>query len=218
MKKEKIGVVFFHKNIYDIYEKYWIKKSIESIYNQTEKNLHIYEINYGTNGSSILDDYDFNKKFYHKEKINYADAMNFIITKAFDDGCDYVFNTNLDDYYKLNRVEEELKFLREGYDVVSSDFCYIKDVNGVDVVINHMRIKEYGDIKMNLLKNHNVIAHPCVAFSKNFWTNNRYDISKIPEEDLDLWKSSIMKGYTFYIHPEELLYYRIHENQVSPKK
>lgn len=215
----KIGVIFFHKNILSIYKDRWIKKCITSIIDQTYKDFFIYEVNYGGDDFSILTGFNVeNNKFYKENFENYAEAMNFIITKAFNDGCDYVFNTNLDDFYDKSRIEKQIKLLDYGFDVVSSDFCYIKDIEDEDVIIHHMNIKKHGDIKFNLLKNHNVIAHPCVAVNKNFWDNNKYDTSKVPEEDLHLWKNTIKNGFKFFIHDEELLFYRIHENQVSSKK
>ena len=80
-----------------------------------------------------------------------------------------------------------------------------------------MNIKSFGDIKTNLDSDHNIIAHPSVAFSKKFWSDelNRYNINNVGREDLDLWKSSINRGYKFYIAEEILLNYRIHGNQVT---
>jgi hypothetical protein len=126
----------------------------------------------------------------------------------------YVFNTNIDDFYHAQRVEKQIECFSKGYDVVSSDFCYV-DIN--DNPYHYMHVKSFGDIKLNLDRDHNVIAHPCVAFNKKFWANelNRYDINRVGREDLDLWKDSINRGYKFYIHDEVLLYYRIHNNQVT---
>ena len=209
----KVGVVLFHKNIYDLYPKEWIDKCLSSIFNQTFKDFQIYEINYGLDDIKLVE----NSFFYSIEKINYADAMNFIITKAFADGCDYVFNTNLDDFYSNKRLEIQIEYLKQGIDVVSSDFCYVDENNNITQYLN---IVKYGSILDNLKRGHNVIAHPAVGISKNFWMDNenRYDINKTPEEDKDLWQKSIQRGYKFHIIDDILLYYRIHNNQVSKKK
>ena len=68
------------------------------------------------------------------------------------------------------------------------------------------------------MSNHNLIAHPCVVMNRKFWSVNKYDINKTPAEDMYLWQEAIKKGYKFYIEDEELLFYRIHGNQVSNKK
>ena len=88
----KVGVIFFHKNIEKIYKKRWINKCIDSVRNQSKKDLTFYEINYGDDAEPRL---LVDSVFFHEKKENYADAMNFIISKAFEDGCDYIFNTNL---------------------------------------------------------------------------------------------------------------------------
>jgi len=206
----KIGVIFAHGNLFNIHPEIWSKKCIDSIRNQTVKDLNIYEINFGDDRNQLVEE----STFFAIEKMNFADATNHVITEAFNDGCDYVFNTNIDDIYDPTRIEKQLVYLQQGYDIVSSDFCYIDED---DKVFHHMKIKSNGDIKMNLDKDHNVIANPCVVFSKNFWDNplNRYDINSIGREDLDLWKDSIARGYKFYIHDEELLLYRIHNNKAS---
>jgi hypothetical protein len=208
----KVGIILFHKNIHDLYPKAWIDKCLSSISNQTFKDFQIYEINYGSDNVRLVED----SIFYSIEKVNYADAMNFIITEAFNDGCDYVFNTNLDDFYHPEKLEKQIRCLDQGCDVVSSDFCYVDENDNIKL---YMNIVKYGSVFENLNRGHNVIAHPAVGMSRNFWMDNqnRYDINKTPEEDKDLWTRSINRGYKFYIIDEVLLYYRIHNNQVSNK-
>jgi hypothetical protein len=146
---------------------------------------------------------------------NHAEAMNFIIDKAFENGEDFIFNTNLDDYYSTDRIEKQIEILEKGFDVVSSDFCYVTETGENDSVTLHKNILQFGPITVNLNADHNVIAHPVVAMSKKFWEGNRYVPDEIPREDLLLWKRAVNNGYKFYIHPDELLFYRLHENQVT---
>lgn len=221
----KKGVIIYHSNIKDLYKERWIKKSIESMLNQTDSDLYYYEINYGKGHYSVLEEYvdatflNSRQKFWSINMLNHAQAMNFILDAAFDDGCDIIFNTNLDDYYHPDRVKIQTKAI-QNYDLVSSDFCYISEnQNDEDEITLLMNIKRYGStIRENLLANHNVIAHPAVCFNKTFWnSSNKYNVNKIPEEDLELWQRSISNGYKFKIVPEILLYYRIHNNQVTAK-
>lgn len=206
----KIGVIFFHGNLYRIHDPKWSVKCLESIMNQSVKDLNYYEINFGDDQLKLVN----GSKFFHKPMKNYVDAMNFIISQAFNDGCDYVFNTNVDDFYHPRRIEKQLEFLEKGYDIVSSDFCYV-DLE--DNPFQYLNMSKYGDIESNLIIEHNVIAHPSVGFNKRFWEDplNRYDINSVGKEDLELWKLSIQRGYKFHIVDEVLLYYRIHNNQVT---
>jgi hypothetical protein len=214
----KAGIIFYHKNIFSIYNKRWIEKCVSSILNQTIKDFTIYEINYGPDSISLFEgisDLGHDLFFFNQEMDNHAEAMNFIIDKAFENGEDFVFNTNLDDYYPLDRIEKQLEILERGYDVVSSDFCYVTEAGEDDVITLHKNILQFGSISVNLNSNHNVIAHPAVAMSKKFWAGNRYVPAEIPMEDLLLWKRAVNDGYKFYIHPDELLFYRLHENQIT---
>ena len=220
----KLGVVVFHKEVQKIYKERWFRRSLESMINQSVKEVHFYEINYGKDSTSLLSGYKVkNLKFYHRPLSNYAEAMNFIISEAFNDGCDYVFNTNLDDFYRKDRIEKELELIQSGYDIVSSDFCYVEeraDVDGVikDAIIQDMHIWRPPEHIISYFRNgENIFAHPSVCYSRKFWEGNKYNPDMVPEEDFHLWRESAERGYKFAIHPEVLLYYRIHENQVSTK-
>lgn len=213
----KIGVIFFHRNIKNIYKEKWIKKCVTSILNQSHSNFSIYEINYGGEEDSVLEEFNFSNMhtFISEEKENHAEAMNRIIDLAFEDGCDYIFNTNLDDFYDQKRFEIQANKLESGFDLVSSDFCYIEEIDGEDKVTFFKNIKGFGDIQENLKKGHNIIAHPSVAYSKKFWEQNRYVSEEIPREDMLLWTRAIQNGFKFYICDEVLLNYRLHENQIT---
>lgn len=211
----KTAVIIYHSNIHNIYKKRWIQKCIDSILNQTYADFDLYEIDYGNTNTSIIENTNKNKKYWSENKKNYAHAMNFLLDQTYKDGYNAVFNTNLDDFYEITRFEKQIELIKSGCDLVSSDFCYVKEnKNNEDEVILHKKICSYGSIENNLKNNHNVIAHPCVCYSRNFISNERYNDNLTPFEDMNLWKSTVEK-YKFHIINEELLYYRIHEKQSS---
>lgn len=216
----KKGVILFHSNIRNIYEERWITKCVDSILNQTDSDFTFYEINYGGDNYSVLSPHVTQPKHFWSIKMhNYAYAMNFILDRAFEDGCDVVFNVNLDDFYDLTRFEKQQKFIQEGYELVSSDFCHITEIGEQDVICYHVNIKEHGEVEQALNeKNINVIAHPAACYSRSFWRLNKYDPTKAPQEDFDLWKRAAANGYRFYICDEELLYYRLHNSRASEQK
>lgn len=220
----KIGVIFFHKNILGLYKKRWIIDSVNSILNQTYNDFTIYEINYGDNEFSLsfmLDFKKFKHNFYNVQLTNYAEAQNFLLKKAIEDGCDYVFNTNLDDISYENRIEKQIEYVKNNkIDIFSTDMEYVVDKNGTDIVVKDLNFRQYDTvekIKEQFKSENNIIAHPTVMYSSDFIKNNTYDIKKTPEEDFFLWKKTI-DSYNFKIYPEILLKYRLHENQVSNKK
>jgi len=78
------------------------------------------------------------------------------------------------------------------------------------------------NIYTSLLRNHNVLCHPGICYEKGFW--KMYDNDKClmryqnykPYEDLLLWKKFIqVPDSKIEIVPEPLVYYRIHQSQVS---
>jgi len=218
----KKGVILYHSNIKSIYKDRWINECINSLKNQTESNFTFYEINYDGSEYSVLSDVEINqtKKFWSIKMNNYAEAMNFVIDEAFKDECEVVFNVNLDDNYHPERLEKQSFFIKQGHDLISSDFCYIEEFSdGSDLITNLMIMSDkLSDISNEIKRSHNIIAHPCVCYSKKFWDMGyRYDPRKTPEEDLDLWKRTIDSGCKFFIIPEILLYYRIHKGQSSNK-
>lgn len=199
-----IAVIVYHKNVFQLYEPEWINMFKESILNQTRKDFIIYELNYGGNNERL-----FEESVYESIGMpNFVHAMNYLIDKAFHDGAVAVFNTNADDFYSMERISKQARMIDSGYDLVSSNFCLVKND-----IITYVHKFESVDIKIELERDHNVIGHPVVAMSKGFWERNRYDPDSIPFEDLQLWQRAI-KNSKFIILPEVLLFHRIHSNSV----
>ena len=222
----KVGVILFHKNIKKIYKERWIKESANSIINQSFKDFVIYEINYGGDKfslSSISDFSNFEHKFFRIKKQNHAEAQNFLLQECFNDGCDYIFNTNLDDISHSDRFQKQIEFIlkNRNTDILSTDIQYIEeDKDGKDKKTIHLNLsnfKDWKEIKTQLDRNHNVVAHPTVLYSRKFIENNKYNPEEIPLEDISLWQRTVSE-YEFNILPEVLLDYRIHDNQVSKNK
>lgn len=202
----KIAVISYHKNIDSIYPKKWIEEYRGSMLNQTCKSFDIFECDYGGDSKRI-----FNSPYYMSKGFKtFVDCMNFMITHCFESGYDYVFNTNVDDVYPLYRLERQLLFLSKGYDLVSGNFTLIdEDSNVIHTHDNFHKL----NLRRELNRNHNIVAHPAVAYSKYFWHQNRYDASQIPYEDLKLWQRSVTQK-KMLILKENLLFHRIHNNSV----
>ena len=234
-KRTKCAVIFYHKNIKYIYKGRWIDKCIKSILNQSYNKFEIFELNYGNSDFSIFNNINLtNHKlfFYKKNYDSHIEAMNFLLNTCFYDyKYDIVFNTNLDDYYHEDRFKIQKKCVENNYDVCSTLMNYIIEKDNLDVVTKAWTIEDFNiksesyyieseKIIKELSKHHNIITHPSICYTKNFW--NSYDIynNKInykkekPYEDLLLWYRSI-KNTNFTIINENLLNYRIHQNQIG---
>lgn len=203
----KVCVLLYHKNATILFKPQWIQKCITSIQKQTFNNFDVLELNYGQTTLQLYQ----NSIYENIMMRNHVEAMNYLIQKAKKLKYDYIFNTNIDDYYSHDRFEIQLEYLKD-YDMVSCDYNVIKEKNNNDIVLN-----EYENSKLNikqfLEENKNIIPHPGVAWNTSFFDELIYK-DEIPEEDLRLWQRAI-KIKTIFIIPKKLLYYRIHDNQIT---
>lgn len=204
----KSGVIIFHKNV-GMYPKKWIDRCIKSILDQTYNDFSVYEIDYGGNGNKIYE----GSIYESKEMPTHAHAHNYLLDKSFNDGCDLAFNINVDDYYHPHRFVMQVDKIKEGYDIISSNFARVNESNHIRSVLQFDRL----DIESEANRGHNIIAHPVVCYSKNFWMNcDKLNPDEIPHDDFNLWKRSYSK-FKFHIIPEILLYQRIHQFNISKK-
>jgi hypothetical protein len=136
----KCAVIFFHKNIYKLYEERWIDKCVKSVLDQKKCEFDIFEVNYGNENVSVFKNVKttHNKKFYIKNYQTHTEAMMFLLTKCFDEyGYDIVFNTNLDDYYDETRFINQLCDINNGSYLNSTMWHYIKQYQeGIDESFN----------------------------------------------------------------------------------
>lgn len=256
---KKCAVIFFHKNIYNLYEKYWIDKCRNSIMDQKNIKFDIYEINYGNENRSIFDGITIDNKIKHiftvKDYETHTEAMIHLLNNAFDDKYDIVYNTNLDDYFDLNRfyyqyidiiyngslmnstlfthimmdnLDEEKDIIRCGdpnnpnnkFTYINNDFIWVP----YETEYNYDCEIMYEDIKKNLLINHNVISHPAVCFTYDFWNATdkygnklRYRNDK-PYEDLSLWIRAVNNNIKISIINRHLTWYRNHNKSICSQK
>jgi hypothetical protein len=214
----KAACILFHSNIFGIYQKEWVEKCINSIVNQTYQNFDIYELNYGDEDSCLKEIFNIQKQHYFvkKKMDNHAQAMNYLLDLIFKEkDYDICFNINLDDFYDLTRFEKQIEVIKKGYDVVSSDYVFTRSNNDNYQFSGPLGLGSQ-TLETLFRKDITPLAHPCVCYSKNFWVKyGPYIPEEIPREDKNLWIRSYEKGAKMFIIDEPLLYYRIHQKQVS---
>lgn len=213
--KAKAAVIVYHKDIYKLYRREWIELCVSTILQQSLTDFHIFEMDYGDTHTSVFPVQAKNHHFYSEKCVNFVEAMNKLLDKVFrENEFEYCFNVNLDDYYSLNRFEKQKRYIERGFDLVSSNIAY---VNEESKVFQWLNLHRY-NYKKEFYRDHNVIAHPTVCYSRNFWLNcGGYNINAIPREDLDLWKAN-MRKMRYFIMSDFLCFYRIHNNQVCSTK
>lgn len=204
----KAAVIIFHKNVDEYIPREWVNKCIDSIRAQTYKDFDVFELNYGGNKQVYP-----GSIFIRKEFNNHAEAHNYLLDGAFSEGYDCAFNVNIDDYYASNRLEVQLKYIEQGYDVVSSNFYrFWPDGTVLPLKFDHL------NPALEARCGHNIIAHPVCCYSRNYWLNcGGLNPAEIPQDDFELWKRSYARGFKFVIAPEFLLWHRVHDNNVSKK-
>lgn len=209
----KSAVIFFHSNIRSLYKDRWIEKCIASVRDQTMQDFDVFEIDYSGEDGVLCRMKGHKHHFFSRAFDNHIQSMNFILNEVFKRGYDVVFNTNMDDFYSPDRFEKQLERINEGFDIVSSNFYYITEIGNNDVITHRMDMFRCGDIRKNLNRDHNVISHPCVAMHRRVWDGGMRYNNLIGYEDLDFWQRAT--DYKFSILQDYLLYYRIHENQIT---
>lgn len=206
----KIGVVLFHNDM-PKYRPEWIDQCVKSIRDQSI-TFSSYEVIYGGAQANLMGG-NQHQIDIRPDITDYATAQNRAMEMAFEDGCDYVLNVNLDDLYDRHYVEKTVSHaMRHGTDITSCDMQYI-DADGVQGkrLIMSERLPE-----VEFPKGNNIIAHPATCWSRRFWEAGlRMDPAKIPAEDFDCWKRALGLDMRFGIVPERLLNYRIHTGQVG---
>jgi glycosyltransferase involved in cell wall biosynthesis len=205
----KCAVIIYHSNALKIYKREWIERCVNSITTQTYKDFDIFELNYEQSGGA---DFFTNGQKIKKPMTNHIQAMNYLINKCLTDGYDVIFNVNLDDYYHHERFSKQITAIKNGAQLVSSNFHYFNDERGV---FKRMDMQRYANLGIQFKRNHNPIAHPIVAYHKSFFDGGLRYSDLLGYEDLDLWKRAYAENKRIVILPDYLLHYRIHENQIT---
>lgn len=217
-KEYKSCVIFYHQNLKGKYKQAWMLECVESIERQTYKNFDVVELNYGSTFDNLKDLIGraplFPNKYltiYKKQK-NHIHAMNYLLDYTFNElSYDVVFNTNLDDKFHQDRLIKQLELIKNGYELISSNFIHINEDN----TPKHFFKMSELNIKQELENGHNILAHPVMAFTKEFWNKCKYYEDKLQVEDLLLWQKAVNLGIKIEIVPEYLLFYRLHSQQIT---
>ena len=129
----------------------YLNKCIDSLINQTKKDIEIILVNDGSTDASdkIIKSYKDKRIKYYKNKNNgIGYSRNFGIDKS---NSKYIMFLDSDDYLDIHACEELFKKIeKDKSDVVVSDF--IKSHNGTDEII---KINDFK--KTNLNKNSNIL-------------------------------------------------------------
>jgi len=183
-------------------EKY-IKRAIESVLNQTYKNIELIIINdcsrdktaeitsnYIRNGSPIVN-------LFNEENLGLVRSLNKGIKNATGK---YIARIDDDDYWcDKNKLAKQVEFLEKNLDYVLVGGGIIRVDESDKEIVRHMLPENDSDIR-NLIIIDNTFAHASVVFRKDAWEKvGGYDENLFFSEDWDLWLrlGKIGKFYNF---------------------
>lgn len=189
-----------------------IKECMDSIINQTYKNLEIIVIDDGSTDKSV----DIVKSYVDARIRIYQYTHDYIrnVNRGFS-LCkgEYIARMDADDRMMPTRIAKQVAVF-EKYPEVSVCSCTMKVLGkkapkkfGHDGIISHLEIA--------LLRG-NFILHPSIMMRRKVLDLGvKYKKSYIYAEDYKLWVELALKDVVFYNIPEPLVEYRLSVNQVS---
>lgn len=206
---EKVSVLMPVKNVDN-----YFNLSFNSIVNQTYNNIEIIII---VDESQVCDIKSVVKKSEREIKIvgsnmlGISCALNAGIQKS--DGV-YIARMDADDISDLTRIEKQINYFNKNLDckILGTQAKYINESGksigsskNINININILKEMCYG----------NILIHPTVMMNARF-IKKLGGYSNTSSEDYELWLRALeVDEKSICIMGEELLAYRIHENQVS---
>lgn len=191
--------------------KAFIAESIQSILDQTEPDFELLIVDdCSTDGSiEIIDSFKDPRIIFHKKKRNsgYTESLNWAIDQA---KGEYIARMDADDVSLPNRFEKQLKFLMFNPDIsICGTDAFVR---GGNLIFNYPQTPKA--IFANLLMGNSLI-HPSIFGRSEIFKKFKYDRSKEPAEDYDLFTRLVIENKRLANIPEKLLIYRLHSEQTS---
>lgn len=197
----------------------YVKDSIESVINQTYKNIELIIIDDGSKDNSVqkineLVDLCHKRfvrfKFIHRENIGLTKTLNEALN-----WCEGVYLCILasDDIYLPKKVEKQVDFLNVNleYVGVTSNICQIDSDNNV---IGGKKVKSRSYNFQDIFFSKYYLPAPAAMLRIDFVKKVGGYSEKTLLEDLYMWLKISVYGSVFLM-TEELVYYRRHESNLS---
>jgi len=193
----------------------FLKKSIDSVLDQSYKNFELIIINDGSTDKSDL----IINKYLPNDKIKYFSRNNKGLVATLNEAIQrssgqFIARMDQDDICYPTRIQKQLDFLiKNNIDVCGTSYKIIDENENVLKVINSFN--EYFEVIISAMLV--PFAHPSVMFRNIF---QRKDLSYgsgeiIFAEDYDLWIKMVKKDVSFGNLKEILLKYRVFGNSLS---
>lgn len=193
----------------------YLKEAIDSIYNQTYKNIEIIMIDDGSNNEpeKIYNLYDNKfKVVYNKENLGVTKSRNISLEMV---KGDYIFIMDSDDIAYPNIIEEQIKYFNNNSEVnvLGVGVEWFGDIEHI-YIPNILKTKE--EQQVNYFFGNYGIQHPGTMLKKEFIEkfNIKYNERYKKALDYDLF-AECSKYTPINIIEKPLMKYRRHKQQIS---
>ena len=192
----------------------YLRKCLDSVVNQTLKDIEIIVINDGSTDDSknIIEEYLCKYKniiFIDQENKGIGKTRNIGIKKATGE---YITFVDSDDYIKENMLEEYYKYAKKhNFDLVIGS--YIKKINNKEIIFENNKFKT-GNVKTTPQILYLIEYGPCAKLYKRemLINNNIYFDEKRKYEDMPFVSKALLKSKLIGQITEPYYYYIIHNN------
>lgn len=195
----------------------YLKESVESILNQTEKNFEFIIIDDGSQDASLPILKEYGKA---DNRIKLVTRENKGLIYSLNEGIDmaqstYIARMDADDVSLPDRLEKQLAYMEKHNLALCGSFATAVDESGDK--IKDMQYPPTADTIKRFTLLHNPCIHSSVIFKKEViqYVGGYKSFFKHCE-DYELWTRVVFRYKTGNI-PEALLRYRMHENQITKK-
>ena len=194
-------------------KKKFIKQTLNSILNQTYKNLEVIMIYDDPDKDdlklikNLIDKFKKKKLIINKKNLGVAKSRNKAL--KFCNGYFFAF-IDSDDIWKKNKLMKQVNFMLK----FSKDFTYTSYdiINEKNKFLTHRKVS--GSAKYNELIRSNYIGLSTVVFNKRIYSKIRFPNLKT-QEDFALWLALLRKGVSLNSINLSLSAWRKTENSLS---
>jgi glycosyltransferase involved in cell wall biosynthesis len=198
----------------------YLKRAIDSVLNQTYKDLEIIVVNDGStdNTKDIVHSYGDQIKYIYQQNQGLASARNTGINAS---RGEFLAFLDADDWFAEDNLQIKMSFMESHQNAVwvYSNWQYL-DEEGNHLTRGSEKFR-YADKKLNghifqeLVHNRNFIS-PCTVVVKKAVLEdvNYFDPNVVCQEDLDLWLRISLKYPAHYID-KVLVYVTVHPKSLS---
>lgn len=200
---------------YNTKEEY-LRAAIESILNQSYKNFELIIVDDGStqNDWEIINEYAKRDTRITVAKNEQNKGLIFTLNRLISMASGYlIFRMDSDDISHEKRLERTVKYFKcnPEVDIVGGQYRTIID-RKKSITKTSLKRKD-GDIKSYLLWQ-SPMSHPSVCFKKGVVSEY---FSDEKAEDYNLWTRLALKGFKFNNMRQNLIYYRMHSEQITQK-